>query len=102
MKSMALFLTRLCLGLCLGLGLAGCARPSETASGGEQVVAIGSVAEFEREVLQAAVPCVVDFYADWCGPCRKLSPVLAELAVEWEGRIKVVKVVLQTLQMALM
>ncbi len=86
MKSTALSLV--CLGLCLG----GCGRPQETAADGERVVAIDSAAQFEREVLQASLPCVVDFYADWCGPCRRLSPVLAELAAAWEGRVKVVKV----------
>jgi thioredoxin 1 len=47
---------------------------------------------FKAEVLDSPVPVLVDFYADWCGPCRAISPTLAELAGEANGRYKVVKV----------
>ncbi len=46
---------------------------------------------FETEVIQAAVPVVVDFYAPWCGPCKMLAPVLEQLADEFAGRLKFAK-----------
>jgi thioredoxin 1 len=46
---------------------------------------------FETEVIQAAVPVVVDFYAPWCGPCQMLAPVLEQLAGEFDGRLKFAK-----------
>jgi thioredoxin 1 len=51
-----------------------------------------SEAEFESEVLKASVPVVVDFYAPWCGPCRKLSPLLDEMATPRTGQVKFVKI----------
>ena len=49
-------------------------------------------ATFSRDVLQANVPVLVDFYADWCGPCRMLAPTLERLAAEFAGRAKIFKV----------
>jgi len=47
---------------------------------------------FEQEVLNANEPVLVDFWAAWCGPCRTIAPVIEELAVEYQGRLRVTKV----------
>ena len=47
---------------------------------------------FQDEVLNSELPVLVDFYADWCGPCKMMSPVVDELSREYEGRLKVGKV----------
>ena len=47
---------------------------------------------FEREVIKADLPVLVDFWAEWCGPCRMVAPIVEELAGEYEGRVKVAKV----------
>ena len=47
---------------------------------------------FEQEVINSQLPVVVDFWATWCGPCRKLGPVVEEIAQNYEGKVKFVKV----------
>ena len=47
---------------------------------------------FDAEVKNADLPVVVDFWAEWCGPCKQIGPALEELSSEYEGRVKIVKV----------
>ena len=48
-------------------------------------------ANFEEEVLQSTIPVVVDFYAEWCGPCKMMGPIVDRVAEEFQGKVKVGK-----------
>ena len=51
----------------------------------------GTDTNFDQEVLKSDVPVLVDFWAPWCGPCRMVAPIVDELAQQYEGKLKVVK-----------
>ena len=50
---------------------------------------------FDEEILNSEIPAMVDFWAEWCGPCKMVSPVVEELAQEYKGRIKINRVYFQ-------
>lgn len=56
----------------------------------ENIVSL-SDASFEQDVLKSEIPVLVDYWAEWCGPCKMIAPLLEEVATEYQGRLKVAK-----------
>lgn len=63
----------------------------------ERIVHVGDE-DFQEQVLNAGEPVLVDFWAEWCGPCKAIAPLLDELAEEYAGRLKVAKVNIEEAQ----
>jgi thioredoxin 1 len=64
------------------------------ANNAEQSVEIRAVTDdtFDPEVLKSETPVLVDYWAEWCGPCKSIAPILHEVAKEYEGRLKIAKI----------
>lgn len=59
-------------------------------------VATLTTANFRRELIDNAGPVIVDFYADWCGPCKQIAPAVEALSEKWEGQVRFAKVDIET------
>ena len=67
-------------------------KDSERMKNMSDLICYPTIDTFDQEVIHSSIPVVVDFYADWCGPCQSLAPVLEKLAKDYEGKLKFCKV----------
>lgn len=80
----------LCISICAGLSVLNPVTSSPISSN-ETVKNIESGKKYKSEVLDSKLPVLVDFYAEWCGPCKRQSPIIDRLAKSYKGKVKFVK-----------
>jgi thioredoxin 1 len=85
-----LYLIEVVLGAALVALVVGIFLTNGQRGGSEHVVQL-TAANWQKEVVDSPVPVVVDFYADWCGPCRQIAPIIDKVATRYAGRVKVGK-----------
>ena len=76
----------------IAMSCSGNGKPAENkSSNGNEIVIIDNMSNF-NEIINGNTPVLVDFYADWCAPCRMMAPILQQVAKEMDGKVKIVKV----------